>query len=167
MPKVIVYSVVGMVAGFVAIFAVCQFALTLPPFAEKIEAAQKRSPSDFDNWYEKNVSSKILVASFVGGLLSGGFCGLRAAKPLRHAVRRRRPVWTKDDHWPLSESEFARVMQACLFVQVERRNPAYVQGLVVGRLVESDPDLAKKVDDFSPEHMVALWRDLRRAAQIR
>jgi hypothetical protein len=66
----------------------------------------------------------------------------------------------------LTPPEFARVVQCCLFAQIEKRDPAYAQGLIVGRLVDTDPELAKKVDDFSPEHMAALCRDLRRAAQI-
>jgi hypothetical protein len=170
MAKVVGFSLVGFIVGFSAVFVACQFAITLPPFKERIEAAQSQSAGNsnyYEEWYEQKVLSRVLIASFFGGLLCGGFGGLRATQDRRlsnNAFRRSRRPWAKHDEWPLSQPEFARVLQCCLFTQVENREPIYIQGVIVGRLVDSDPELARKVDEFSSEHMLALWRDLRRAA---
>ena len=68
---------------------------------------------------------------------------------------------------PLTHDEFQRVSQCCLWMPLDDKSPDYVQGLIVGRLAEAEPALARKVDGFGGRHVAALQRDLiRRRAKL-
>ena len=45
----------------------------------------------------------------------------------------------------IDRNEFERVLATCASVELRDKSPDYVQGLIVGRLVESDPALAKRL----------------------
>lgn len=52
--------------------------------------------------------------------------------------------------------------RACRFCDLRDKGADYLQGLIVGRLVESHPALAGKVDDYSSSHMELLLTELLR-----
>jgi hypothetical protein len=101
----------------------------------------------------------ILVFSLIGGLICAACCAAAGPTdtPARPQTRRRSSIGTDDS---LSRDEFHQVLQACLPVPIDDRSPDYVRGLVVGRLADTAPALAHKVDGFSDRHMAALHRDL-------
>jgi hypothetical protein len=105
---------------------------------------------------------KILTVTIMGGLLGGAtaaFLGASAATANR-ANRRHRS--SHDSSTPLDRSEFLRVLASCAWIELRDKSPDYVQGVIVGRLAESDPALAQRVDHFDELEMDLLIARIRR-----
>jgi hypothetical protein len=171
MPRVLLYFFAGLLVCFAGVYVAGHFVTGLL-FKDRIQAAQTRSQNvtDYEHWYEDHVTARILPIAVAVGLLLGSLGGMRAATQRKdRPARKPRPVRprAKGEDLPLTSPEFDRVAQCCLFVGIAEREPSFVQGVIVGRLVDSEPELAHKVGGFSPEHMAALWKDLAHLSGLR
>jgi hypothetical protein len=165
MPRVIVCFLGGMLIGFAGSYGLGKL-VVLVLFQSEVTSVEKESQiaGEFEDWYARRVERPILGLAAAAALLCGSLSGLAATRPVSRVPARPRRDWPdKYEDAPLKSEEFERVLQACLFARFSERSPEYVQGIIVGRLVESDPDLARRMDRFSPRHMQALWQDLVRS----
>jgi hypothetical protein len=109
---------------------------------------------------EPQLWSIYLLGSLCCGVFGAYALNLPLGKTVAH--RRRQLLWkarTSADA-VLSTEEFQRVFQACQWISTAG-GPEYLRGFIVGRLAESWPAIAKKVDGFDDAHMTAVCDDLR------
>jgi hypothetical protein len=165
-PRALVNFLFGFTIGLVGLYAAGQVVshFVLEP-SDKV--AQKRGLTlpNYEKWVEEKVRPGMLCFTFGGAVFCGALCAVRAPLRGRESAARRRSHPKADDR-PLNAEEFESVLRCCLFVNLEERGPAYLQGLLVGRLVDTDADLAARIDRFSERHMTALWSDLRQKARL-
>jgi hypothetical protein len=127
---------------------------------------ESMSRENFAAWQNHKLDSAAELCLF-GVVCCGALGAVGFNRPIGAAGRRsRRRLGGSDE--PLSRDEFQQVLQACVWMPIDARSPEYVRGLVVGRLAENQPALAKRVDGVSDHLMDMLYRDLcrRRARGI-
>jgi hypothetical protein len=141
--------VLGAVGGAMLAFFGGQFVMNMiePGDEGQILAAGKSHfEVETETWHR--YGPKILAITLFGGLLGGTaatFLGVSAVTA-NHTHRRHRSG--HGPSMPLEQSEFERIRALCLWVDLRDKSPDYVQGLIVGRLAEIDPALARRVDQF-------------------
>jgi hypothetical protein len=124
--------------------------------------AAGKSHFEFETETWRRYGPKILVVTLMGGVLGGttaAFLGSNAATTTRASSRRRS---RHHDSMPLEHSDFERVRALCLWVDLHDKSPDYVQGLIVGRLAEIDPALARRVDEFDDLEMDMIVARIKR-----
>lgn len=127
------------------------------------------SPAEYAHLVEERTALGMIQVSLSGGLVCGMLCAVKAAAIFGPRARAggRQPHAQVTREKPLTSVEFERALQSCLFVDLRQRPPAFLQGVLVGRLADSDPELAARIADFGKEHMAALLHDLLIRARIR
>ena len=163
MGRVIAAFFLGLVIGAGGLYLACR-ALLMIAEGPDMAAARERDMSlaQYREYVDLRYERPFLLVSAAGGLICAWWCAYAAgtgeSATAGRPGRRRRRRRSGDD--PLTREEFRQVLQACLLVPLDERSPEYVRGLVVGRLAESAPAVAHKVDGFSDRHMAALYGDL-------
>jgi hypothetical protein len=168
MSRVQIAFVLGLCLGFFTTYGVCLAAVAFGYEYIDHEAFKSSRPEDYEAHVRQRTGPFITLFSVGGGLLCAAICSLAASKTgtsKRASPRRSHSEWQNHER-PLSRQEFESVVHSCLFVDLRNRSPAFVQGLLVGRLADSAPELAAKIDGFSNEHMAALVEDVRIFAGI-
>jgi hypothetical protein len=161
MNRVAVGFVLGYVLGFAGLYVAFYSAVWAIEGSDFEAAGRRNMPIDaYQQWVAAQYERPFLLAAGVASAMFG-VLGARAFNvPIvgpRSAVGRR-----PDGDKPLTREEFYQVLHACEWLPLEERTPEYVRGLAVGRLAESHPALARKVDDFGDDRMDALHHDLCR-----
>ncbi len=161
MGRTVVFFCTGLLFGFIGLQLACRGFLLFAEGAEA-DAANRRglSLADYQQWVDVRYERPFLLLSAAGGLLCATLAAAASQRLDQMPARRapdRRPRGSDD---PLTREEFRQVAQACLLVPLAERSPEYVRGLVVGRLADTAPALARKVDGFSDNHMAAVYADL-------
>lgn len=166
MSRVIGSFFVGLVLSFLGLYLLGELAVKAgweTVYAENLKTA--RSAEEYQERVDRGTRPLILWLAVSGAFIGATLCGLYTANRAGKAAPRVGGTRTAADV-ALSPVEFERVRQCCLFALAGDRTPAYVQGLVVGRLADTAPELAAKVDKFSEPHMQALLQDLLEASGI-
>jgi len=141
--------VLGAFGGALLAFFGGQFVMNLiePADAGQILAAGK-SHFEFETETWHRYGPKILAVTLFGGLLGGATATFLGASAVTAAHTHRRHRSGQTPFMPLEQSEFERIRALCLWVDLHDKSPDYIQGLIVGRLAEIDPALARRVDEF-------------------
>lgn len=163
MPRVLAWFLGGLAGGTVGVYVACAVGVAFAyEYIDPPAFRQARNAEEYARRVRELTASGIMQVSVYGGLLCAGLCAMRAAEVFPSGLRRRSPRKTVDltQEPPLTSAEFRQTVQACLFLDLRRRTPEFVQGLLVGRLVEGSPELAAKIEKFGNEHMAALLQDL-------
>jgi hypothetical protein len=158
----------GFVGGAVVIYLTCQLGFALVYGGpEQLAWDRHITVEQAQEWVDRRVIPGFLMITVAGAIPCGLLCaaqGRRPARPPRLGALAASPA---HDHGPPPESpltpeEFERVARAVLWRDVDGRSPTYLQGLLVGCLQDTVPELAAKIDRFSRAHVAALQKDLRR-----
>lgn len=170
MIRVLVWFMMGLAVGMIGVYLACTLVII---FAyENIDPnafRQARSTNEYDQRVTQLTSASVVKITLYGGLVCAALCAGKAAwgRPTvspRHTFSAKKTLASDK---PLNPTEFERVLQSCLFINVQHRSPAFLQGLIVGRLVDSSPELAAKIEKFSEVHMAAVLQDVLRFARTR
>jgi hypothetical protein len=157
----------GLIVSFLAIFLVGEVIVTVGMeqiHREALESAP--SPAEYRAGLHRRAEPVILFVAVVGGFVVGALCSMYAGKtPAGRTAPGSMVHWLADSgragsDQALTPAEFERVRQSCLFVNVYDRSTAYIQGVIVGRLADTAPELAAKVDRFSEAHMEVIRREI-------
>lgn len=161
MTRVLLAVLVGMAIGFLGTYFLGRGAEEILFRGDLEEKRQKfQITGEYEAWYGRYVQYPLIGVSLLGGFLCGALCGKRMlGSSARPNALNSNAHWDRDEQ-PLNREEFQRVLQCCLFTRLPDTEPAFVKGVIVGRLADSDPELARRVLQFSPRHMHALWTDL-------
>ncbi len=155
MHRVVVSFAVGLIAGFVLMQLVCRGFLLFAEGDVADATGRGLSPASHQQGMESRYEVPFLLASLAAALACGCGCGL-AARPA--PVRRKRSGTGE----PLTPDEVRTVARACRFCDLSDKGADYLQGLIVGRLVESDPALARRVDSYDMARIERLLTELLR-----
>ncbi len=167
MVRVILAFFVGTAAGFFGLYLIGSI---IRMYAYEHIAPKEYShlpPAKYAALVNERTSWTMIQVSLSGGVVCGLLSAVSAAGVFASdsGKQRRRPKAQASREMPLSRTEFERVLQSCTFVDLRDRPPAYLQGLLVGRLADSAPELAVKIDRFGEEHMAEVLQDVLVAAQ--
>jgi hypothetical protein len=155
MARVVVGFLVGYAVGFAGLWGLCAVAARAIE-GESTTAATARgiSVAEYRQWYEARYGTMTVIASQVGGVACALLCGLAGTQTGSVSARRRAGE-------PLSREETRMAIASCLWADVTGREPEYVRGLIVGRLAESEPDVARKVDRLGRAQLLALYEKVQ------
>jgi hypothetical protein len=145
--------------AILAYFGSQLFLLVTDGSGDATALARGISLREYEDEAAQRIRPKILTLTIVSGLLGGVTAAfLGAATPA--AGRRRQSSHASST--PLDRAEFRRVLTSCAWVDFRDKTADYMQGLIVGRLAESDPALAKRVDGFDELEMDMLLVQLQK-----
>jgi hypothetical protein len=163
MNRVIVSFVAGLLIGSATLFLASQlYLMVFVGDARDRANSQHKTVGAAEDEIELRFGRPLYLFTIAGGLMCGWWCAYAAWRSEAEAPRRAmHPTRSMGRDDRLTREEFHQVLQACLLVPLDERSPEFVRGLVVGRLAETAPGLARKVDGFSDRHMDALHSDLR------
>lgn len=145
-------ALVGMVAGALATYLLCVVAMAayLSPSDDK-SAAQR----------EKRADQMALGISFAGGLLCAAIGGVtgHGGGPKTQASRPHRGH--RGLKSILTDDQIRKLILCALPFDIRARTQDYLQGLLVGRLAESDPELASIVSEMRSPEVAELFARVR------
>jgi hypothetical protein len=124
--------------------------------------AAGKSHFEFETETWHRYGPKILAVTLFGGLMGGAAATFLGASAGAAAHTQRRHRSGQGPSMPLEQSEFERIRALCLWVDLHGKSPDYIQGLIVGRLAEIDPALARRVDQFDELEMGMLVARIKR-----
>ena len=154
--RVVVSFFAGYVIGFVGLWGLCHIAARgIEGDAQAAANARGVSHAEYLQWYEARYGLLTLIASQVGGIASGFLCGQAAMQSRAKAAHR--PAGES-----LTRDETKLALASCLWADLSGRGPDFVQGLIVGRLAESEPEVARKVDRLGRDQLRDLYDKVRR-----
>lgn len=156
MTRTIISFLIGVVMAFVALQGLCRMFLRFvegEPAAAEIRRSM--NSGEYQRWVDNRYELPFMFVSLSGSLACGFLCGWAAVD----AGARSRP---RPDGEPLTHEEKKQAIASCLWADLTDRGPAYVQGLIVGRLAESEPIVARKVAGLGDEQMARLLRKVLR-----
>lgn len=157
MHRIVISFSVGLIAGFVMMQVVCRGFLLFAEGDPSSAALQRQmSPADYQTWVDARFEMPFMLASLAVAIACACACGW-AARPMG-AVRRKR----NSSGDPLMPDEIRTVARACRFCDLTDKGADYLQGLIVGRLVETEPALARKVDGYNTSRMERVLTELLR-----
>jgi hypothetical protein len=146
-----------MSGGLVAYFAAVIF-LNMTESADTTAADLAfRSPHEIETQRWQRYGPKIMAVTVLGCLLGGVTAVILASNSTAKTPQRPRRSLPRTQSTPLDSEQFQRVLATCGWANLRNKNAEYVQGLIVGRLAESDPAIAHRVeqlDDFELESLV-------------
>jgi hypothetical protein len=160
MVRVVVSFLVGTVVAFAAVHLLGRVALAAVEGAPETAADRRQmTVGEYQRWLDSRYELPVMLAALAGGLACGMACGLAA---VRIGAAPDRPAGA-----PLTRDEQRQAVACCLWADLRGRTPEYLQGLIVGRLAESEPALARKIDALGHDQAGELLRKaLRRKSAV-
>lgn len=116
-----------------------------------------RTPHEIESQRWQRHGPMILAVSVMGFLLGGVTAAIIGSKADAANPRGARREFHRTPSMPLDSEQFQRVLATCGWANMRDKSSDYVQGLIVGRLADSNPVIAQRVerlDEFELEALV-------------
>jgi hypothetical protein len=158
MGRMVIGFLLGTVLGFATLYLAFHGAVRVLEGSD-LEAASRRNMSldAYQEWVDVRYERPFTLAAMAAALMFGVLGARAFNRPIFGLVGGR-----PDRGDPLTREEFRQVLHTCGWVPLDEHGPEYVRGLAVGRLADSHPALARKVDEFGDAQMAALHHHLCR-----
>lgn len=155
--------VLGALGGALVAYFGCLLFLNMTESADTTAADLAfRTPHEIESQRWQRHGPKILAVTVMGFLLGGvtaAILGSSAASTNPSPACRRTH---RRNSTPLDPDQLQRVLATCGWANLRDKSPDYIQGLIVGRLAESDPVIAHRVEQLDDYELESLVEKIRR-----